>query len=117
MIYIDSLQLYFKCAVLIAMDLKAIQICVGSGHASHTPGCFCCFCACQSADRGSANYFKCAACVSKGRSDCYCHTIVRSETISKYSALTVADRKYYLYIPFPKSDDLREPLLVFVKVI
>ena len=116
MIYIEHLGLYFKTACLIAMDLKALEISAGVGHGSGCPGCFCLFCACQSSERGSANYFKCVPCVSKGRSECYCHSIVRSETISKYSQLTAADRKYYLYIPFPTSQ-LREPLLVFVKVI
>ena len=106
--YDEDLKLFFKTAVLICMDLKALETITGMGHASHIAGHFCLFCECMSHERGSRNYFRCEKCSLKDR-DCYCYKIATGNTVNKYcEEILDYQRKTFLILNFPKSKDARK---------
>lgn len=115
-LYIDAVLLWFKVAIIICMDLKAIWTIMGVGGSSSKTDFFCPFCPMRCHKRWTANIDKCANCVRKNRVRCFCCPIVSGDTIDTICSDAYPKRKLDTFIKFPNKDSKKDVCLQFVQV-
>jgi len=88
-----------------------------SGGGSNLGKYFCPFCPCLNYHRGEISTFNSCKnkCSEKGR-DCYCYSIVDSQTIEAYSSDRIVSRHLACNVTFPKSTSKKQVFHDFAMV-